>query len=327
MIRHLRFGALAAVAAVAAPLFTTQAAELRMIGGFPENFVFTTEIAHPFMKRVEEESGGALTVSLQGPDAVPTFEQFEPVQAGVFDLLFTHPAYHAGVSALGLSIDAIDPDPAKRRDAGVIAFIDDHYRQHNLKLIAAPATGSEGFRYFMKAPIEGTPAMQGLKIRGTVSYHPMIEALGGTPVVMSGGEVYSALQKGVIDGAAWGLTGAKDFKWYEVADYMADPTFGQVGVMIFMNLESWEALSAEEQAMLTRVGREIETASVERFDLLAKEETAALLDLGMKMTAFAPEEAERFDALWADGVWSVSTAKSDAATELRALAQEAGLTP
>ena len=53
-----------------------------MVGGFPENFVFTTEIAQPFMKRVEEESGGALTVSLQGPDAVPTFEQFEPVQAG-----------------------------------------------------------------------------------------------------------------------------------------------------------------------------------------------------------------------------------------------------
>lgn len=332
MICRLRIGsfrraALAALAVFVAPLLSAHAAELRMVGGFPENFVFTTEIAQPFMKRVEEESGGALTVSLQGPDAVPTFEQFEPVQAGVFDLLFTHPAYHAGVSAVGLAIDAIDPDPAKRRDAGVIDFIDQHYRQHNLKLIAAPPTGSEGFRYFLKQPVSGTPGMEGLKIRGTVSYHPMIEALGGTPVVMSGGEVYAGLQNGVIDGAAWGLTGAKDFKWYEVADYMADPTFGQVGVMIFMNLDSWNALSEEQQALLERVGREIEQASVERFDLLATEEKAALLEVGMKMTAFAPEEADRFDALWADGVWSVATAKSAPAAELKAIAQKAGLTP
>ena len=220
MTYSCRAGLLACTAVIAAP---AEADELRMIGAFPEGFVFTEEIAVPFMDAVSEATGGAVTVALTGPDAVPPLEQLEPVQAGVFDLLFTHPAYHAGTTSLGLAIDAVGADPAARREAGIIERLDAHYQDLGLKLIAAPATGTQGFRYYLKEPIDGEPAFEGRKIRGTVSYHPMIEALGGTGVVMDGGEVYSALQTGVVDGAAWGTTGALDFKWNEVAGYIADP--------------------------------------------------------------------------------------------------------
>lgn len=316
------------LAALALCLFGAQAqsTELRMIGGFPEGFVFTTQIAKPFMELVAEESGGQVTVNFTGPDAVPTFEQFEPVQSGVFDVLFTHPAYHAGTTPVGLAIDAIGADPAKRRDGGIIDFIDSHYQEKGMKLVAAPATGSKGFRYFLKEPITGEPGLEGRKIRGTVSYHPMIEALGGTGVVIPGGEVYSALQTGVVDGAAWGLTGAKDFKWYEVADYMADPVFGQVGVMIFMNLDAWNALSEEEKAAMERAATRLETETIERFDTLAAAEKEELLGLGMKMTAFSEAEAAQFEQLWSNGVWSIASKTAPEATaELRDLARKAGL--
>ena len=283
------------------------AAELRMIGGFPEGFVFTREIAMPFADAVSEATGGDVTIAFTGPDAVPPLEQLEPVQAGVFDLLFTHPAYHAGTTTVGLAIDAIGTDPAKRREAGgVIDTIDAHYRMLGLKLIAAPATGTKGFRYFLKAPIDAEPPFEGRKIRGTVSYHPMIEALGGTGVVMGGGDVYSALQTGVVDGAAWGLTGALDFEWNEVAGYMADPVFGQVGVMILMNLDAWEGLTDEERAGIEEAGRTLEEESIARFDVLADEERQALLDAGMQMTAFSDADAARLDTLWSDGVWQVA---------------------
>lgn len=319
--------ALALGAALAQPA-PADAAELRMVSGFPESFVFTREIAQPFMDRVAEATGGETTIALSGPDVVPGFEQFEPVQSGVFDLLFTHPAYHAGATALGLAIDAIDADPDARRASGVIEALDAHYNELGMKLIAAPPTGSDGFHYVLKAPIEGEPAFAGMKIRGTVSYHPMIEALGGAPVVMGGGEVYTALQTGVIDGAAWGLTGAKDFKWYEVAGYMTRPVFGQVGVMILMNLDSWESLDAETQAAIQAVAVELERDTVARFDLLAAEEFAALEELGMEETFFSEAEAAQLDTLWAEGVWAVSTAKAGQAAEaLRATAREAGLTP
>ncbi|MGR3434879.1 MAG: TRAP transporter substrate-binding protein DctP, partial [Shimia sp.] len=284
MTRHLT-SALALLAAM--PAVQAAADDLRMVGGFPEGFVFTEEIAKPFMDAVAEATDGAVTVAFTGPDAVPPLEQLEPVQAGVFDLLFTHPAYHAGTTSLGLAIDAVGTDPILRREAGIIGMLDDHYRDLGLKLIAAPATGTQGFRYYLKDPIEGAPAFEGRKIRGTVSYHPMIEALGGTGVVMGGGDVYSALQTGVVDGAAWGTTGAKDFKWNEVAGYIADPVFGQVGVMIFANLDAWNALSEDERAAIQEAAIALEAGSIARFDTLAEAELAALQEAGMRMTSFS----------------------------------------
>lgn len=302
------------------------AQELRMVGGFPENFVYTREIAMPFMALVEEESSGTMSVSFTGPDAVPPLEQLEPTQAGVFDLLFTHPAYHAGTTPVGLTIDAIGADPVARREAGIINFLDTYYQDLGMKLLAAPATGNVGFRYYLREPITGTPAFDGLRIRGTVSYHPMIEALGGSGVVMGGGEVYSSLQTGVIDGAAWGLTGALDFNWNEVAGYMVDPAFGQVGVMVFMNLDAWNGLSTDDQAALERAAMRLEADSIERFDALAAAEREALLELGMQVTEFSPEEAEQLESLWANGVWQVGAAGApEAVGALRGLAQAAGL--
>ena len=305
----------------------SEAKTLRMVTAFPENFIFTREIAKTFIANVEKASGGALTIEMAGPDTVPTFEQFEPVQSGVFDLLFTHPAYHSGTTAVGLSIDAIAVDPTKRRDAGIFGYIHDHYMARDMKLLSAPATGNKGFRYYLRDPISGTPGLEGRKIRGTVSYHPMIRALGGSPVNMPGGEIYTSLQKGVVDGAAWGLNGAKDFKWYEVADYLAEPKFGQVGLMIFMNADSFAGLSEEEQKLLADEGRKLELWSIDRFDQLAAEELDDLKSQGMKMTSFAPEEAAKFETLWAQGVWEVSEKISGAdATALRDLAKSHGLT-
>ena len=326
MTMSIRAALCAATIIASVEATAARADELRMIGGFPEGFVFTREIARPFMDAVAEATGGEVTVAFTGPDAVPPLEQLEPVQAGVFDVLFTHPAYHAGTTTLGLAIDAVGTDPEARRDSGIIGLLDEHYQALGLKLIAAPATGTLGFRYFLKEPITGEPAFEGRKIRGTVSYHPMIEALGGTGVVMGGGDVYSALQTGVSDGAAWGTVGVLDFKWNEVAGYLADPVFGQVGVMILMNLDAWNALSAEEQAAIEAAGQEAEAASIPRFDALAEEELTALQELGMEMTSFSPAESAELNRLWSEGVWQVASAGApDEVARMREMAREAGL--
>lgn len=317
-----------AAGAISGATFSASAEELRMVGAFPENFIFTTEVAVPFMELVKEETDGRLTLSLTGPDAVPPLEQFEPVQAGVFDLLFTHPAYHAGATPLGLTIDAIAADPEARREAGVIDYIDSHYREtQGMALLTAPIHGSVGFRFYLRDPIADEPAFDGRNIRGTVSYHPMIEALGGSGVVMGGGEVYSSLQTGAIDGAAWGTTGALDFKWNEVAGYMSEPAFGQVGTMVFMNLESWNKLSQDDQAALRRAALRLEAETLTRFDELAVTERAGLLEAGVQVTKFSAADAERLESLWSGGVWQIGE-KGDAATvgPLRELAASAGLT-
>jgi TRAP-type C4-dicarboxylate transport system, periplasmic component len=97
-------------------------------------------------------------------------------------------------------------------------------------------------------------------------------------------------------------------------------------VMVFMNLDSWEALSDEGRAAIERAAIRLERESVARFDVLAAEEKADLLELGMEMTSFSDAEAAEFEALWSNGVWSIAEKGApEAVGGLRALAVGAGL--
>jgi TRAP-type transport system periplasmic protein len=322
---------LAGAAAALAPAWrgaaATEARELKALSAFAPNLAFSREIIRAYLDAVQKASGGAITSRLSGPEVVPFADQFQPAAAGAFDLLFTHPAYHSGTTAIGLAMDAVAPDAAKRRNAGVFDFVDKHYNGLGLKLIAITATGTKGFQFVTRQPVKGLQGLAGMKVRATVSYHPMIKALGGSPVVMGAGEVYSALEKGVIDAAAWGLTGVADFKWNEVAKYLARPTFGQASLLTFMNLKAWNALTDAQRKTMNEEAQKLELASVQRFDALAAEELVELKKRGMQETPFVPADASRLEQLWAQGVWEVARGKNgQAADDLRALALQAGLT-
>ncbi len=63
----------------------------------------------------------------------------------------------------------------------------------------------------------------GLKIRVTPVYKDVVEALGGTTVTTAPGEVYTALERGVVDGYGWPVTGIFDLGWEKVTKFRLEP--------------------------------------------------------------------------------------------------------
>lgn len=304
---------------------SAEAKDLRLLSSWPSNQVYVREIALPWLDKVAETSSGYLNISFAGPDVIPPMEQTEPVQAGVFDLVFTHPAYHAGSAPLGLAIDGIAADPVRRRESGVLDALDAYYQGFGMKLIGAFPVGSIAFNFALKEPIDGAPSLQGRKIRGTPSYNPVIEALGGVPVVLGMADIYSSLQTGVIDGAATTVTGMHEAKWHEVSSYLSRPAFGQVSAVLLMNLDAWNSLEPDQRDVLNKAAVELEIQTAARFDMLAAEEEKQLLAAGMQLTQMPAEDAERLDALWEAGVWEGAMPAGAAAENLLKLSREAGL--
>ena len=311
-------------------LFCTSGAfakELRMLSAYHKNFIFTKGIAIPFMNNLEEISGGNITVRFNGPDVIPTFEQFQPVQAGVFDLLVTHMSYHAGTIGLGVAIDATTADPTKRREpGGVFDFLDKEYNKVGMKVIAFPPLAP--YQFVLKNALTGkSPSFDGLKLRSNPSIQNTIKSLGGAPVTMAGGEVYTALQKGVIDGAPWTTVGVKDFKWNEVADYLVRPTFASLSLMVAMNLDKYNALSAKEKAWLHEAAKKTEFDSIAYYKALGDTEITALKKGGMKETWLSKDDAANVEKYWNDGVWAMAIDKSGkVAKDFKKLAIAQGLT-
>lgn len=118
--------------------------------------------------------------------------------------------------------------------------------------------GEEGFRHFFTVnPVNGIEDMKGLKLR--VSNDPvmtgMVESLGASPTVVSFGELYSALQTGVVDGAEQPIANYKSNAFPEVANNLIldGHTLGAVQVIITDN--AWSKLTENQQACIMEAGK------------------------------------------------------------------------
>ncbi len=102
--------------------------EFRLLSSWSQAYVGYAEIAGRFVNHVMHQSDGAITVRITGPEAIPPFEQLEPAAAGLFDILFTHGAYHLGESGVATALNAIEADPQTLRASGIWKAVDDHYQ-------------------------------------------------------------------------------------------------------------------------------------------------------------------------------------------------------
>lgn len=312
--------------AAAAFVGTAQAASLTLLSSWDANYNAVPVFAEGFAAQLRERSDGELDVQLRGPETVSPFEQLQPVSAGVFDLLFTHGAYHLGETGMAFGMDAVADDPQARRDSGIFELIDEHYRQRNLKLIGVFSAAS-GYHILLRDPIGEEGDLTGRRIRASATYHDMVEELGGAVTTLPADEIYSALDRGVVDGAAWPVFGAMDYSWYEVADYMTRPTFGVTNLTMLMNLDAWNALNEEQQALIDEVARELEVTGRAHFEELWAEEDAAMQAAGLEITEFGPGVAEQVEAMFAAGVWKQVRGRAGAdGAAFHELALETGLT-
>lgn len=118
--------------------------------------------------------------------------------------------------------------------------------------------GEEGFRHFFTVkPISGIEDLKGMKLR--VSNDPvmqgLVQGLGASPTVVAFGELYSALQTGVVDGAEQPIANYKSNAFPEVAPNLIldGHTLGAIQVVI--TDEAWDKLTTEQQEILMEAGR------------------------------------------------------------------------
>lgn len=318
----------AAVAAAAVASGAAGAAELRLLSSFNNTQKPTFAVLEQYLANVKEIGGDAITIRVSGPEVVPIFEQLQPVASGVFDMLYTHPVFHAGEGGLALTVDAINIDPIARRKAGVWDYVDAFYQKtHGMKMVAMMSTSMSGYHLFTKEPLSPAGDLAGRKIRGTPTYHGVIRALGAEPVVLPGSQIYSALQKGVVEGAGWPAAGMVSMKHYEVATYRLRPTFGVATQPVFINLDAWNKLTDAEKAILLDAGEKTELEMPWLGNAIQEEEDKTLNDLGVKIVQLDPETAQKVQSAFMASIWNLGTdCCGPAAAELREIAKAAGLT-
>ena len=145
---------------------------------------------------------------------------------------------------------------------------------------------SNGFRsMYTTKPVSTLEDLEGLKLRTSPSdtYMKLIRALGGVPTPMDFGEVYPALQQGIIDGAEGGLAGLWEVKFGEVAKYAIRTEHTRLTDFLVTSERFRDRLSEED---LKIVQEEMNKTTQKSFSAVAKQieksEALAASELGVK---------------------------------------------
>ncbi len=117
--------------------------------------------------------------------------------------------------------------------------------------------GSRSF-YTRNRPVREPSDLRGLRIRvqNSSTAMRMVQAMGGSPAPLSFAELYSALEQGVVDGAENNPPSMLTSRHHEVCRYYTLDEHTRVPDIVLINTDSWDRLTAEDQALLMSVAHE-----------------------------------------------------------------------
>ncbi|MDX8492719.1 TRAP transporter substrate-binding protein [Mesorhizobium sp. VK22B] len=159
------------------------------------------------------------------------------------------------------------------------------FEAHDLVGLAFYDSGARSF-YNTKKDITSIADLKGMKFRVIQSdvFVDMVNALGANATPMAYGEVYSALQTGVIDGAENNWPSFESAKHYEVAKHYTLDQHQIVPEVLVMSKASWDKLSPEDQAIVSQAAKDSVVKMRELWDAQEKKSRDIVEKAGVKVS-------------------------------------------
>lgn len=308
--RHKVLGAWLAVL-LAIPSSSAWTAErLRVVGTWDRNF-YSIEILRAWITEFRR-SEAAKTVGIRlrflgGPEVTPAPEQMTAVRNGVFDMMFGAAGYYLGRVPEGAVLYASEFGPTEARERGALDVLDQIYQERAGVKLLAWLGGEVGYHLWtIDKPSfgpDGMPDLTGLKIRSSPLYEDWLRSLGATPVSIEASGLYTALDRGVVTGAAWPGMGIQDIGFHTLVNYRVGPPVWRFDNILVIDLDRWNALSPEQQDTLADAALAFERRFPAALEKHAAEEEAAITEADIERIRLEGIAAQRYREAAAEVHW------------------------
>ncbi len=264
------------------------------VHAFPETLIYTQSFLS-FVDKVNEAGEGVVQIEVRGgPEAIGMFQQPDAVRDGIVDMVYTPGSFYGGALPEKDALVASNLTAIETRQNGGIALIDEiHQEKMGLKYLGWFDSGVCYNLWTRNEPTfdaNGNLEVEGLKLRGNAVYNAFFtNYLGAQVIDLPTGEVYAALQRGVVDATGWTQIGLIDLKWNEFLNYRIEPCFFSTDLGVIVNLDAWNNLSEEARTIVQDVAIQHEIDSVNALRAKRDEDFAALEAQGMNVVSLEGE--------------------------------------
>jgi len=279
----------------------------------------------PYIKRANEMlqkkyPGEAEIKYIGGAEVIPIPDQPEALRKGQVDMYYGTAAYYAGIAPAANTTKLSQLTSQEEKDVGADAL----YNEIHRKLLNATYLGALGsqnpFQLYTIKKITAPDQIKGMRIRTSAMYIDFLKALGANPVAIKPGDVYQALERGVVDGVMWPLDSIRPWGWHEVVKFVTGPPFYKVSHPLIINADKWDGLPKHIQEVLMEALRleviAIDARTVEDINNEYKE----MKNAGMQVVEFSSADTKKYlDMAYEEGWKGQLKMESEYTSKLRDL--------
>lgn len=173
-------------------------------------------------------------------------------------------------------------------------FFKAKFEEKGFKLLTFYEDGSRNVYHHEKF-IETAEDLKGVKIRTMTSsiIQKSFEAMGASPTPMNFGELYTALQQGVVDAGENNYSTIYTSKQYEVAPYITKTAHYRMPSVLIMSISSWNSLTSEQQAFVQEAADKSQTWEIEHFKSVDEGYLEKALEDGAQVMEFPTAEKDK----------------------------------
>ncbi|MFG6113972.1 DctP family TRAP transporter solute-binding subunit [Halobacillus sp. MO56] len=245
-------------------------------GGETQNWKFVTEevkgqvqyeYAEEFAKRMKEKSDGQVNIEVYEYGGLGTeSDQVEQLQSGAVQMAVMSPGFTGNMVKEGqiFALHFLFPDSVEKTQEilntseALNTDLVDKYKEHSITPLSFWTEGA--MQWTSSKKIETPEDFQNFKMRTQTS--PLIlesyKAYGAQPTPMSWSELYTALDRGTVEGQENPIFFIGDASFHEVQDYMTISNHNNYVAMTTVNTDWFDGLSEDMQKMVTETTEEMQ---------------------------------------------------------------------
>lgn len=248
-----------------------------------------------FQAEADSKYPGEIKIDYKGAgEVIKNTEQVEALRTGLIDMVFMAGSYYTSIipeiDIMCLSTKTIEQEKAD----GVLDYLEEiHNKKANAHVLGRVGSGSY-FHVFLSEPISSMADFKGKKLRSSATPVPFVKSLGASPVGMPPPDIYTAMERGVIDGYILPPATIRDFGLIKASKYMVYPGFYKPSTYILMNLDKWNKLPSHLQELLTAHTVDMGEYAIAAKHELLKSDLADFEKQGMTFINLEPADGKKF---------------------------------
>lgn len=303
MTKQFRLVLAATAALVLAPAAASaQEVTLSALNFLPNHMSFGIPFAD-WVADANKAGKGIVQIQIKPAGSISPFQMGNAVKTGVVDMAALPPTFYQNLLPIGDAIKLTKKTAAEMRKNGTFALMDKlHNEKVNARLLDMSGFSVKFYLYLRDKKID-TANLKGMKIRTTPVYRAFFRSLGADLIQTAPAEVFTALERGTIDGYGWPSWDLKTPGWDKHTKYRVEPGFYSVANATIINLDKWKSLTDKQREFLTAHSLKFESEYDKRYAPKTEAYLKEQKDAGVQVIELKGKAAEDFVKRAYDAGW------------------------